>query len=386
MSKVVCFVGGGASSIISAILLKKRSLDDDVIVFESNKPLQKLKMSGNGKCNIAPLNDDVNKYNNPKFVKTLFDEIPLDKYLEFLLELGIETKTIREFGYYPISESAPNVASILLSQCERLGVRIVKDTVIRYQKTKEGYKLFCKENNYFANYIVFGVGSIAHIKEDDANQILRMLSKHGYNIVPVEPSLCPVKIKEDVRSLFGVREEVSLALYQDKKLVKKEEGELQYKKDGLSGICIMNLSKYIKRSEIYTIKVNFIYNREVHFNDEKTIKEYLLSIVKLPLAMYVIKNIKLRENDQLDEKTFNKINNYLSSVTFNVKGLYPINEAQVARGGISIDEINKNFSSKREEKIFFMGEMLDIDGECGGYNLRFAITSGIKVMSTLVEM
>ena len=144
MSKVVCFVGGGASSIISAILLKKRSLDDDVIVFESNKPLQKLKMSGNGKCNIAPLNDDVNKYNNPKFVKALFDEIPLEKYLGFLLDLGIETKTIREFGYYPISESAPNVASILLSQCERLGVRIVKDTVIRYQKTKEGYKLFCR--------------------------------------------------------------------------------------------------------------------------------------------------------------------------------------------------------------------------------------------------
>ena len=348
MSKVVCFVGGGASSIVAAILHKKNFLDDDVIVFESNKPLQKLKMTGNGKCNIAPLNDDINRYNNPTFVKELFNDIPLDKYLNILLELGIETKTIREYGYYPISESAPNVASILLSQCDRLGVRIVKDTVIRYQKTKEGYKLFCKESNFFANYIIFGTGSIAHLKENSANEILKMLTKHGYNIVPIEPSLCPIKVKEDVRSLFGVREEVSIGLYKDKKLIKKEEGELQFKKDGLSGICVMNLSKYVKRSEIYTIKVNFMYNRVAHFNQEKTIKEYLLSIVKLPLVSYVIKNLKLKENEPLDEKAYSKINSYLSSVVFGVKGLYPIDEAQVARGGISINEINKNFYSRRE--------------------------------------
>ena len=386
MSKVVCYVGGGASSIISAIILKRHCLDDDVVVFESNKPLQKLKMTGNGKCNIAPLEDDVSKYNNPIFVKSLFEEIPLDKYLEVLLELGIETKAIKDYGYYPISESAPNVASILLSLCDRLGIRIINDTVIRYQKTKEGYKLFCKNNNFFANYIVFGVGSIAHLKDDNASQILKMLNKLGYGITPVEPSLCPIKVKEDVRSLFGVREDVSLSLYEGKKLIKKEEGELQFKKDGLSGICIMNLSKYIKRSEIHTIKVDFMHNREAHFNKEKTVKEYLLSIVKLPLAIYVIKNLKLRDNELLNEKTFNKINTYLSNLTFNVKGLYPINEAQVAKGGINSSEINKNFSSRREENIYFMGEMLDIDAECGGYNLRFAITSGIVVALTLIKM
>ena len=385
MSKVVCYVGGGAASIISAIILKKHCLNDDVIVLESNKPLQKLKMTGNGKCNIAPLNDDPNKYNNPEFVKELFNEIPLNKYLDVLRELGIETKTIKEYGYYPVSESAPNVASILLSQCERYGVRIVNDYVIKYQKTKEGYKVVGKSGKYFANYIVFGTGSVAHIKDDGASSVLRMFNRQGYKVIETVPSLCPIKVKEDVRSLFGVREEVQVSLYRNKKLIKSEVGELNFKKDGLSGICVMNLSKYVKRIEIHTIKVNFLYNRDIHFLGGLTIKEYLLSIVKLPLVLYVIKNLKLREKDQMTEKSFKQISNYLSSMTFTVKGLYDFNEAQVARGGISIEEINKNFSSKREENIYLIGELLDIDGECGGYNLRFAITSGIMSALHLSE-
>ena len=213
MSKVVCYVGGGAASIVSAIILKKHCLNDDVIVLESNKPLQKLKMTGNGKCNIAPLNDDPNKYNNSEFVKELFNEIPLNKYLDVLRELGIETKTIKEYGYYPVSESAPNVASILLSQCERYGVRIVNDYVIKYQKTKEGYKVVGKIGKYFANYIVFGTGSVAHIKDDGASSVLRMFNRQGYKVIETVPSLCPIKVKEDVRSLFGVREEVQVSLY-----------------------------------------------------------------------------------------------------------------------------------------------------------------------------
>ena len=147
----------------------------------------------------------------------------------------------------------------------------------------------------------------------------------------------------------------------------------------------MNLSKYVKRTEIHTIKVNFLYNRDIHFLGGLTIKEYLLSIVKLPLVLYVIKNLKLREKDQMTEKSFKQISNYLSSMTFTVKGLYDFNEAQVARGGISIGEINNNFSSKREENIYLIGELLDIDGECGGYNLRFAITSGIMSALHLSE-
>ena len=382
MDKKVCYIGAGPASVVSAIMLKSHRPEVDVFIIERNEqPLKKLKMTGNGKCNIAPLMDDVKKYNNQEFVKELFEEIPLSEYLRILLDLGIETKTIRDFGYYPISESAPNVASILLNRCKRLGINIVHDNVREFKHINNQFVI--KGNNeYVSDYLIIGCGGAAQYKE--ANPIFDELKKN-HEFIPFRPSLCPVKVKEDVRSLFGVREYVFLSLIKDGKLIKDIEGELQFKKDGLSGICIMNLSKYINPSEIYTIKVNFAFEKHIAYSDKFLVKEFLLSNLKEPLANYVIRNLKIDPDAKLTKDLFNKILDYLNQVTFTVKDLYGLNESQTSRGGISINSINKNFSSRREENLYIIGESLDVDAECGGYNLRFAITSGIKTAIDLLR-
>ena len=382
MDKRVCYIGAGPASIISAIMLKSHRPEVDVFIIERNEqPLKKLKVTGNGKCNIAPLKDDVRKYNNQEFVKELFDEIPLDEYLQILLDVGIETKTIRDFGYYPISESAPNVASILLNRCHRLGIKIIHDEIKEFKHVDQKFIIKGKEE-YVSDYLIIGCGGAAQYKE--TNPIFDELKKN-HEFIPFTPSLCPIKVKEDVKSLFGVREYVFLSLMKNDRSIKDNEGELQFKKDGLSGICIMNLSKYISPSEIYTIKVDFTFEKHIAYSDSFMVKEFLLSIVKEPLANYIIKNLKLDPNAKLSKELFNRLLDYLSQITFTVKELYGLNESQTSRGGISVDSINKNFSSKREENLYIIGESLDVDAECGGYSLRFAITSGVKAAIDLLR-
>lgn len=385
MSKTVAFIGGGPASLVSAIKLKELRNDLDIFIIDRNEQLlKKLRMTGNGKCNIAPIKDDVSKYNNQNFVKKLFEAIPFDEYLRELAELGILTKAIKDYGYYPISESAPNVAEILINKCKRLGIKIINDFVSDYKIGKDLVKVRGSKENYSFDHLVIATGGKSHPETGSKGEMFLTLEKHGYKINPLVPSLCPIKVKEDVSSIFGVRGDAKVSLYQGNKLIKEEEGELQFKSDALSGICIMNLSKYINPMEIYTIKVDFLMNKNVKKIDDITCKEYLLSLVKDNLAKYVMKELKIKEDSLLDSSNYERIVKCLSLMTFTFDSLYGFKDAQVTRGGLDIREIDEKFSSIKEENISFIGEILDIDGECGGYNLRFSISSGLLLSSYLL--
>ena len=147
----------------------------------------------------------------------------------------------------------------------------------------------------------------------------------------------------------------------------------------------MNLSSKINKSHKYQISINFLNELSVSYNKDISVINYLLSLVKEPLARYLVKSLKLKENTSLDKKNYEIIVKTLRNMRFTVDKLYGFKDSQVLRGGISLKNINKDFSSKIEPNVYFIGEMLDIDGECGGYNLRYAITSGIKASRSLVK-
>ena len=380
MENNIYYVGGGPASIISALVLKRRYPDLHVFIIERNEyPLKKLRMSGNGKCNIAPLKDDINKYNNQNFVKRLFEDISLNDYLKYLEDFGFITKIIKDYGYYPISESAPNVSLILYNQCLKYGVNFIKDKIVDYKKNGVYLDLIGENNTYKANKVIFATGGKSHPETGSDGCLFDVYKKHGYQINELIPSLCPVKVKENVKELFGVRNNALVLLYENDKLIKEERGEVMFKKDGLSGICVMNLSKYINNDKNYTFVIDFIDCLSLKFVEGLTVKDFLLSIIKEPLAKYLLKKWKLNEKEIMNINTYSKIIEELRNVRFTFASLYDFNDAQVTRGGISLNDINEKFSSKIEENVSFIGEVLDVDAECGGYNLRFAITSGIKL-------
>lgn len=372
----IAFVGGGAATLIAANLLIKKHPDYKIIIIDKKAKLgRKLSMTGNGKCNLAPINDNIDAYNNPSFIEELFSDISLKQYLKTLEDLGIPTKTIKNQGYYPLSENASNVVDILINQLKNK-VSIINDEVIDYENTI----LRLKNNGTLtADKIIFAIGGKSYPNSGSDGNLFPILEKHGYQINELKPSLCPIKVKENIKSLFGARNHAKMTLInKESQVIYEEEGEIMFKKDALSGIAIMNMSHFISHKPgPYHIKVDFLNDRAFSYLNSLSPLDNLLRYVNKPIAEYILKIAGE------DSKNPLKLSGYLSDLTFHVDTLYDFESAQVTAGGISIKEIDNTFMSIREPNIYLIGEMLDIDGLCGGYNLRFAISSAIKMVESL---
>ena len=382
----VAFVGAGPASIFGALYLKKNRPDIEVYLFDKNSSIgKKLSMTGNGKCNIAPIKDNIEEYNNPKRVKTLFDEYPLNKYLDLLREFNIETKNLSNFGYYPVSESAPNVIKILESDLQTYGIHFVNEKVMGYSLKNDSVELSFEHRFESFDHVFFATGGCSYPNSGSDGKAFSIFTSKGYKVNKPEPRLCPVVVKENVKSLFGARAKALCSLYTNGRLVKQEKGEVMFKKDGLSGMCIMNLSRFIDLKQKNFIEINFLSDINVVCMNSMTALVYLLSFVPYPIAEYVLKQVRMREDTPLDETRATELLDALKEMDFTVKGLYGFDNAQITRGGIDIDEVDEYFRSKKENHLSFIGEMVDIDAACGGYNLRFAITSGFKAVEILFD-
>ena len=381
MKKVV-FIGAGAASITSAVLLKKREPSFDITIVEKDKKIgRKLSMTGGGKCNIAPLKDNPYVYNCPNFVEALFKDIPLKEYLSLLEEIGISTKAIKDYGYYPVHESAPQLVKNLYHQINKLGIKIIQDEFIDFVEKDSKVIARLKSQEIEADYLVLSTGGLTPVMKD-------VLDRHNVEVSKTLPGLCPIKVKEDVSTLFGSRFEAYVSLLYKGCLVKKYYGEVQFKKDGLSGIPVLNLSSLISRKMIEEdININD-YQIQIELPKELvgdlskiTIEEASYMFLREEYANYIINKHHLNKKDLVDSS----IMEILLSERFTVSSLYDYESSQLTVGGVSLDQIDNNFALKKNNHIFIVGEALNVDGSCGGYNLRFAITSGFKVISSLLK-
>ena len=175
----------------------------------------------------------------------------------------------------------------------------------------------------------------------------------------MNPSLCPIKTKENTKMVEGLRHKVNVKLYQSNKLIHEEDGELLFKKDGLSGMVIFNMTHYINL-------LSNTNNISLHIDFAKDIEGDYESLLNPKLANYLQSN-KLNIHD----------------VVYTFKGFYEYQNSQVTSGGISIKDINNDLSSKKESNIYFLGEVIDVDAICGGYNIMWALASAEKVSQNL---
>ena len=386
--KRVVFVGGGASSLVSAVMLKKIEPSFDIAIVEKEKKLgRKLSMTGGGKCNIAPLKDNAYVYNTSaiSLLEKTYTDIPLNRYLEILASIGLETKTIKDYGYYPIHESAPQVVKNLYHQINKLGIKVIYDEFIDYKNDKGLITVKLKEQSLETEYLLFTTGGLS-------NEMRNVFEKHNIEVTKTYPGLCPVRTKENVSSLFGCRFEAVITLYYKKNIVKQYYGELQFKKDGLSGIPVLNLSSLISRKML---------EEDVNINDYqisiglpkdfipillgKTVEEALLSLFREEYASYLINKHNLNSKDIIDETLENRLSKIIRDERFTVASLYDFKDSQVSVGGVSLNQINTVFALKNEKNVYIIGESLNVDGICGGYNLRFAITSGMIAVDSILE-
>lgn len=368
----VAIIGGGASGISAAISIKKNHKNVDVTILERFDRIgKKLLATGNGKCNIGNINLDSSYYNNPDFVEKVIKRMPLKSYMDYLEELGIYLKKDSEGRIYPFSDSTKTVLDILIRNLEQLKVDIVTNfNVSNITREKKGFIVYNQEgDSLYFDKVILCYGSKSQTKDVT---ITKTLEKLNHSITRMHPVLVPLKLKENVKDVSGLRFKAKIDLYVDGNFTYSESGEILFKDDGIGGIVILNVSRYIKKGKKNILKINLIndldYDLDKYLNTNKD-----LSVLEL-LEGIVHKKMALKLSKQISKAT--EIKEILQNLKFEVTDTYGYEFSQVTSGGISVNEINDMFESIKIPNLYILGEALDVDGACGGYNLYFAFATG----------
>ena len=359
-------IGGGASGSYLAIRIKELHPSFDVTIIERNdKLMKKITVTGNGRCNYANLGSLEGKYNND-FANRIIDSLKPDTIIKNFDRYGIHPTTIDDFLVYPITLSAQTVILMLNKKLEELGVHIcLNEKVLDYQKDDKNYQVKTDKQMHVFDNLVFASGGKAYPQLGTDGLLIDVLRQHQYQIEELSPSLSPIKTKENVKKISGQRVKCLVSLFYKEKYIYTEFGEVLFKDDGISGIVILNMSQ----------KINAL-------TDKKDVK------IILDLAPQH-KNIK---PEQYSEFVNPKIAAYLidnhldiNKVVFTFKNFYDYNIAEVSHGGVSIKEVTDSLESKIEKGLYFAGEILDVDGMCGGFNLMFAFACSETIARAIKE-
>lgn len=386
-------LGSGPSALYSALYILERHPEAEIEIFEKEEKLgKKFRATGNGRGNLLPVELDPSAYNDFAFMEALIKRFSMDRCIKALLRCGIYLEGIPGQGYYPISLSANVHVEYLLEQLSHLGVLYrTGKRVVDYESSEKGCSLMLdggRKVSFDALILAPGGASGKNLGSDGA--FLEVFSRHGYKTHAFRPGLCPMRLEDpDIRPLSGLRHGVSLKVLCDKKPIFEEAGELLYKDDGLSGIVTMNASSAIARRKgkgKYQILVDLLPNWSVPLLAQELHRVELLSGLP-PLRAFFPKpladHIERRARSEKWKSRYEALAESAKNLAYDYRENYPFAYSQVSVGGMDLSEIGKNFESKREPNVYILGEVLNIDGNCGGYNLYFDLASALAVAESI---
>ena len=383
-------IGGGASGLVAAI--NAVSENNDVIILERNNECgKKILATGNGRCNYWNTNQDLSHYESStnNLIKDIINESTEKEVLDFFNNLGIVPK-IKNGYYYPISNQAISIRNTLIDECIDKMVKIYTNYLVEQIELKNNK--FVINNELEFDKIIISTGSFASPKTGSDGMGYNFLKSLGHNIIKPLPSLVQLNTKKYpfLREWKGIRSDVEVTLIENNTEIKKQIGEIQLTDYGISGICIFNLSNEVSRGLFNKKKEEVLINFLPEINEEKliellstnrNIRRVLNSLLnnKLVEILLNINNIgKLDKYNDLSNDKKKELLNTIYNFKVEIESTKSFNEAQVASGGVSLEEVNlKTMESNLVKNLYITGELLDITGECGGYNLGIAWRSGI---------
>ena len=381
MSDII-IIGGGPSGIVTAI--KAKNKNNNVIVLEKNNtPLKKLLLTGNGKCNY--FNEIFSTKNYHSMNIDIVDKIISDKNLngvkEFFDELGIIPK-IKNGYYYPFSNQATTIKNVLLREAELKGVNIICNSEVLDIEKKDKFIIKCTDKEYTCDKLVISMGSKAYPKTGSDGLGYSLLEKLGHGIIKPLPALVQLTSNfKYLKDIDGVRTDVYMELFEDDKYIDSESGELQFTNYGISGICTFNLSNYVTRgldegrSEVIKINlVPFIETLITPWMDQYSKKNSNKNLTEL-----LVSNLKGTNyyKDLTNEEKLELCKN-LRSLKIEITGTKSFDNSQICNGGVPLSEINyQTMESNIVKDLYITGELLDMNGNCGGYNLTTCWISGL---------
>lgn len=370
--KRIIIIGAGASGVLCSIYLKKTLLDVEVIVLEQNSsPLKKLLATGNGRCNLSNKNIHIDRYTGEN-ISMIDDILNYDIVSEFN-DLGILTKYQGDL-LYPRSEQAITVKNCLMDQAENLGVVFLYEQEV-INVNYNSFTLKTNKQSFHFDELVFAMGSPAGKLSGKTFDRYRIFDNLHLKVNPLIPSLVQMKTKPALSMLKGVRVKGTFTL--DNKYV--EKGELLFTEDGVSGIAVMLLSRYFHDKMSLEIDMFDDYSeKELYQLIEKRLNEdynhFYDGLVNNKLASYLEKK---------NLKSSKEIVKALKHFKLDVIGLRDECFAQVLKGGLALEEVNSDLEIIKYPHMYAVGEILDVAGDCGGFNLHFAFASAYRVAKAI---
>ena len=408
MNYDIIIVGGGAAGLVAAVCCaKKLGGKNRIAVVEKEFKLgKKLLATGNGKCNMTNENMSVNFYNEAAetTVKNVISKYSTNKIIAFWNSIGLICKADSFGRVYPYSGQASAVLDILMLNLKYYNVDIYCETeVTSIIPEKSGYRLTSKNNSFFAQKLILSTGGKVQPSLGSNGASYRFAEALGLKCSPVFPSLAPIPCSNKYLAVMkGVRTPATVSLKADNRTLRTEQGELQLNEKNISGICIFQLSRLV--NEYFALKSiggvkyknisvmvdfmpdysteeieNILKKRRKQMPDIK-VSDLFRGIINKKIGLYLVKKLKINSDTEINSITDEEIEliaNEIKASEFIPEAMSGINSAQVTAGGIELSEIEKNMQSVKYKNLYIIGEALNVDGLCGGYNLHWAFASGI---------
>ena len=400
-------IGGGASGLVAAINIARKG--KKVTILEKNSACgKKILATGNGRCNYFNEDQSLIHYRskNNDLIEKVINKTNLDEVLCFFDSIGIVPK-IKNGYYYPNSNQAVSIQNALLIEAKNLKIDIKTDTTVFNIKNEKDenqnniFNIITNQGNFYAKKVILATGTKASVKTEENTLGYEFSKKFGHSCIKVLPALVQLRGNEKYfKEWNGIRIDASVSLYDNNSnVIAKEIGEIQLTDYGVSGICAMNLSGRVSRmvsdGKSPYVSINFLdslnienENKAKEFIDNRNenmenrnIVELLEGVINYKLLNVLLKNLNISNKSSWDELSdYNKKQFILSliSLKINITGTNSFDKSQVCSGGIPLNEIDLNtMESKLVKGLYIIGELLDVDADCGGYNLTWAWITGI---------
>lgn len=398
--KTIVVVGGGAAGLMAAIAAARNGAR--VIVLEQlNRVGKKLLATGNGRCNLTNINTQPHHYHGqvPQFVRGALGQFGVEQTMDFFEYLGVHCKVEEGGKVYPCSDQASSVLDVLRYELEALGVEERCEAKVKEIRPKgQGFQILLEEGQSLkADRVIVATGGAASPQLGAKGSGYQLVEKLGHRMVPLFPALVQLRLESPhLKHLKGVKFVGEVTLEAEGKPLRKEEGEILFTDYGISGPPILQLSRGAEEQRLRGItpwltldlfpQYSFqelleLLQLRCSYQPQRTLEMNLVGLIHKKLISVVLKETGLyqpmKQGGNVTPRELKAIAQLLKAWRWSVIGTQSWNHAQVTAGGIDVRDVNpKTLESKLVKGLYLVGELLDIDGDCGGFNLQWAWSSG----------
>lgn len=396
MTTEIAVIGGGASGLIAAITARKAG-KKVTILERKERILKKVLVTGNGRCNLTNARASISNYfgKNILLIENILNNFTPQNVMDFFYELGVICNEEERGKVYPLSGQASSVVDALRFEAEKLGIKIETEFYVR-KIEKDGFKFKISSEDkrkIEANRVILSTGGQSYPELGSNGSGFQLAKDFGHSITKLSPAIVQLKTeKYQVKGLQGIKADTSVTAYGDNKKICTYNGELLFTDYGISGNVVFNISFVMPLYKNVEFEIDFMkkfdYNELYELLRKRkkimahlTMENYFNGMINKKLGQFLSKTSGIEKLSKpvkdLNDNEIRKLCTSLKKYRINILETTGFKNAQVTAGGISLDEVNTDtLESKIIKGLYFSGEVLDVYGECGGFNLQWAWASG----------